>query len=63
MLHHEGRAFRTGLKDSVRLDRARLEPSNAALVRRAVDLCAKLACPVATWLRARDLLGLDVKAA
>lgn len=29
---------RTGLEDNVRLDRERLAPSNAALVRRVVDL-------------------------
>ncbi|MBZ0123832.1 MAG: 3-keto-5-aminohexanoate cleavage protein, partial [Roseovarius sp.] len=32
---------RTGLEDNVRLDRDRLAPSNAALVRRAAELCAK----------------------
>ncbi len=30
---------RTGLEDNVRLDRDRLAPSNAALVRRVTDLC------------------------
>ncbi|MBN2906432.1 MAG: 3-keto-5-aminohexanoate cleavage protein [Rhodobacteraceae bacterium] len=49
---------RTGLEDNVRLDRDRLAPSNAALVRRAVELCRKYDRPVATWAQARDMLGL-----
>lgn len=49
---------RTGLEDNVRLDRDRLAPSNAALVARAVDLCAKYERPVATWQEARAMLGL-----
>ncbi|AUH33934.1 3-keto-5-aminohexanoate cleavage protein [Paracoccus tegillarcae] len=49
---------RTGLEDNVRLDKDRLAPSNAALVQRAVDLCAKYDRPVATWQQARDILGL-----
>ena len=32
---------RTGLEDNVRIDRDTLAPSNAALVRRAVELCEK----------------------
>ncbi|WP_170476301.1 3-keto-5-aminohexanoate cleavage protein [Ruegeria arenilitoris] len=49
---------RTGLEDNVRLDRETLAPSNAALVRRAVELCEKHERPVATWRQARELLGL-----
>lgn len=49
---------RTGLEDNVRLDRDRLAPSNAALVRRVTDLCARYDRPVATWQQARDILGL-----
>lgn len=49
---------RTGLEDNVRLDRNTLAPSNAALVRRAVDLCEKHARPVATCDEARAILGL-----
>ncbi|WP_223427995.1 BKACE family enzyme [Tateyamaria pelophila] len=49
---------RTGLEDNMRLDRARLAPSNAALVARAVALCEKYERPVATWRQARDILGL-----
>ncbi|MEL7465012.1 MAG: 3-keto-5-aminohexanoate cleavage protein, partial [Pseudomonadota bacterium] len=49
---------RTGLEDNVRLDRETLAPSNAALVKRVTDLCAKYDRPVATTAEARDLLGL-----
>ena len=49
---------RTGLEDNVRLDRERLAPSNAALVRRAVELCEKYQRPVATVAEARQILGL-----
>ncbi|MBK0325995.1 3-keto-5-aminohexanoate cleavage protein [Rhodobacteraceae bacterium F11138] len=49
---------RTGLEDNVRLDRDTLAPSNAALVRRAAELCAKYDRPVATPAQARDILGL-----
>jgi 3-keto-5-aminohexanoate cleavage enzyme len=49
---------RTGLEDNMRLDRERLAPSNAALVRRAADLCEKYERPVATTDQARAILGL-----
>ncbi len=49
---------RTGLEDNVRLDRNTLAPSNAALVRRAVDLCERHGRPVATCDQARAILGL-----
>ena len=49
---------RTGLEDNVRLDRDTLAPSNAALVKRAADLCEKYERPVATWQQARAILGL-----
>ncbi|MEQ8877038.1 MAG: 3-keto-5-aminohexanoate cleavage protein [Phycisphaerales bacterium] len=49
---------RTGLEDNVRLDRDTLAPSNAALVRRTVDLCGKYDRPVATPSEARAILGL-----
>ncbi|WP_322891887.1 MULTISPECIES: 3-keto-5-aminohexanoate cleavage protein [unclassified Yoonia] len=55
----KGGHTRTGLEDNVRLDRDTLAPSNAALVKRAVDLCAKYDRPVATWQQARDILGLQ----
>ena len=53
---------RTGLEDNVRLDRDRLAPSNAALVRRAADICEKNERPVATWQQARQILGLRMPA-
>jgi uncharacterized protein (DUF849 family) len=49
---------RTGLEDNVRLDRDTLAPSNASLVQRAVDLCARYERPVATPSEARAILGL-----
>ena len=49
---------RAGLEDNVRLDRDRLAPSNAALIQRAADLCAKYDRPVATPAQAREILGL-----
>ena len=49
---------RTGLEDNVRLSRSRLAPSNAALVARTAEICAKYDRPVATWRQARDILGL-----
>jgi uncharacterized protein (DUF849 family) len=51
---------RVGMEDNVRLDRETLAPSNAALVKRAVDLCEKYNRPVATAQEARKLLGLAV---
>lgn len=53
---------RTGLEDNVRLDKTTLAPSNAALVRRVVDLCAKYERPVATTAQARQILGLRAAA-
>lgn len=49
---------RTGLEDNVRLDRDRLAPSNAALVRKTAEICAINNRPVATAAQARDILGL-----
>lgn len=54
----KGGHTRTGLEDNVRLDRNTLAPSNAALVKRAADLCDKYERHVATWQVTRDLLGL-----
>ncbi|MHA3914947.1 beta-keto acid cleavage family enzyme [Halovulum sp. GXIMD14793] len=58
-----GGHVRTGLEDNIRLDRATLAPSNAALVQRAADLCEKHARPVATAAQARRMLGLAAHAA
>lgn len=49
---------RTGLEDNVRLDKDHLAPSNAALVKRVVDLCEKYERAVATPAQARAMLGL-----
>jgi uncharacterized protein (DUF849 family) len=54
---------RTGMEDNVRLGKDTLAPSNAALVRRAVDLCDKHNRPVATWREARQMLGLRMPGA
>ncbi len=51
---------RTGLEDNLRIDRETLAPSNAALVRRVVDLCDRYERPAATWRQARDMLGLQI---
>ncbi len=49
---------RTGLEDNVRLDRETLAPSNAALVRRVVELCAEYGRRPATVAEARAILRL-----
>ncbi|HEX6142179.1 MAG TPA: 3-keto-5-aminohexanoate cleavage protein [Geminicoccaceae bacterium] len=49
---------RTGLEDNVRLDRDALAPSNAALVRRVVELCPEYGRRPATVAEARSLLNL-----
>lgn len=53
-----GGHVRTGLEDNVRLDRHTPAPSNAALVRRATELCNRHGRPVATWRETRKILGL-----
>jgi uncharacterized protein (DUF849 family) len=53
-----GGHVRTGLEDNVRLDRDTLAPSNAALVTRAAELCARFERPVADPALARRILGL-----
>lgn len=49
---------RAGLEDNVRLNKESLAPSNAALIKRAADLCDKYSRPVATLTQAREILGL-----
>jgi 3-keto-5-aminohexanoate cleavage enzyme len=49
---------RTGLEDNVRLDKNTLAPSNAALVRRVVELCPEYGRRPATVAEARELLRL-----
>ena len=53
-----GGHLRTGLEDNLRLDRETLAPSNAALVRRAAELCDRHGRPVASPSEARAILGL-----
>ena len=53
---------RTGLEDNVRLDRETLAPSNAALVKRVVDLCPEYGRRPATVSEARGMLGLPMAA-
>ena len=53
-----GGHVRTGLEDNVRLDRNTLAPSNAALVRRTVEIAERHERPIASWQEARRLLGL-----
>jgi 3-keto-5-aminohexanoate cleavage enzyme len=53
-----GGHMRTGLEDNVRLDADHLAPSNAALVRQCVELCAQRGRAVATPTEARQVLGL-----
>ena len=54
---------RTGLEDNVRLDKDTLAPSNAALVKQVVGLCAEYGRSPATVAQARALLGLAPYAA
>jgi uncharacterized protein (DUF849 family) len=53
---------RTGLEDNVRLDKDRLAPSNAALVRRVAELCREHGRRPATVAEARSLLRLPAAA-
>ena len=59
----KGGHTRTGLEDNIKLDRTTLAPSNAALVKRTVDICQRYNRPVATWQQARDILGLPPQTA
>ncbi len=59
----KGGHTRTGLEDNIKLDRTTLAPSNAALVKRTVELCQRYNRPVATWQQARDILGLPLQTA
>jgi 3-keto-5-aminohexanoate cleavage enzyme len=56
----KGGHTRTGLEDNVRLDKETLAPSNAALVKKVVDLCGKHNRPVANWQQARRILNLPL---
>ena len=50
---------RTGLEDNVRLDKATLAPSNAALVAQVAQLCEHYGRRRATPAEARRMLGLS----
>ncbi len=54
----KGGHTRTGMEDNLRLDKSTLAPSNAALVKRAVEICQKYNRPVADFKQARQILGL-----
>lgn len=54
----QGGHARTGLEDNIRLDRNTLAASNAALVKRVVQLCETYERPIADWRTARTILGL-----
>lgn len=54
-----GGHLRTGLEDNIRLDRETLAPSNAALVKRAADLCGEYDRHPASATEAREILGLS----
>lgn len=49
---------RTGLEDNIRIDKDNLAPSNAALVRKTVEICAKYDRRPATVAEARSILSL-----
>jgi uncharacterized protein (DUF849 family) len=49
---------RTGLEDNVRMDAKTLAPSNAALVKRVVELCPEYGRRPATVAEARQMLSL-----
>lgn len=53
-----GGHVRTGLEDNVRLDKDTLAPSNAALVKQAVECCDRFDRRPATVAEARAILGL-----
>ncbi len=55
----KGGHTRTGMEDNVRLDKNTLAPSNAALVQRVVEICARHSRPIATWREAREIIGLS----
>ncbi len=53
-----GGHLRVGLEDGVRLGRNTMAPSNAAMVTRAVEICAGFGRAAATPDEAREILGL-----
>ncbi len=55
----KGGHTRTGMEDNVHLDKTTLAPSNAALVKRVVEICERFNRPVASWQQARRILNLQ----
>jgi uncharacterized protein (DUF849 family) len=53
-----GGHVRTGLEDNLRIEPDRLAASNAELVKKVVDSCARFSRKVATPAEARKILGL-----
>ena len=49
---------RTGLEDNIRLNKATLAPSNAALVSLTNQICSKYNRPVADCSQTRKILGI-----
>ena len=58
-----GGHVRTGLEDNIKFDQSRLAASNAELVKKVADACAKYDRHVATPAQARQLLGIPAIAA
>lgn len=56
----KGGHTRTGMEDNVRFDKNTLAPSNAALVKRVINLCENYGRSVATWQQAREVLALPL---
>ena len=56
----KGGHTRTGMEDNVRFDKNTLAPSNAALVKRVINLCENYGRSVATWQQAREVLALQL---
>lgn len=53
-----GGHMRTGLEDNIYISAGELAPSNAALVKRAADMCSQYGRHPASAAEARDILGL-----
>ena len=53
-----GGHVRTGLEDNIRIDKNKLAPSNASLVKIAKEICEQYSRPVASWKKAREILEL-----
>ena len=53
-----GGHIRTGLEDNIRIDKDNLAPSNASLVKIAIEICERYNRPIASWEKARQILEL-----